>query len=159
MLLAGFGWAKPVPIETRNFKKPRRDIALTSVAGPVSNLLLALIFVVIYRLSYIPLASMIISNAGSTLALLADYALIFLSLAIFMNINLAIFNLLPIPPLDGSKILYMFLPTRIYFEIAPYERYISIVFMILLATGVISPLLSTVTNFIVNLMMKIAWLI
>lgn len=159
MLLAGFGWAKPVPIETRNFKKPRRDIALTSVAGPVSNLLLALIFVVIYRLSYIPLASMIISNAGSTLALLADYALIFLSLAIFMNINLAIFNLLPIPPLDGSKILYMFLPTRIYFKIAPYERYISIVFMILLATGVISPLLSTVTNFIVNLMMKIAWLI
>ena len=67
-----------------------------------------------------------------------------------MNITLAVFNLLPIPPLDGSKILYMFLPTRVYFKITPYERYISIAFMLLLVTGVISPLLSTITRYIMN---------
>ena len=67
-----------------------------------------------------------------------------------MNITLAVFNLLPIPPLDGSKILYSFLPPRTYFKIAPYERYISIAFTILLVTGVISPLLSTITGYIMN---------
>ena len=154
MLLAGFGWAKPVPIETRNFKKPRRDIALTSVAGPLSNLLLAFVLVIIYRLSFQAL-----STVSGKFAILAYYAYVFIILGIQMNITLAVFNLLPIPPLDGSKILYMFLPTRIYFKIAPYERYISIAFMILLALGVISPLLSTVTDFIVNLMLKIVWLI
>ena len=67
-----------------------------------------------------------------------------------MNITLAVFNLLPIPPLDGSKILYMFLPPKTYFKIAPYERYISIAFMLLLLTGIVSPLLSTVTGYIMN---------
>ncbi len=153
MLLAGFGWANPVPINSRNFRKPRRDIALTSVAGPISNLLLAFVFVVIYRFT-IPkwLGSIYIVSlgGGAPIDKIYFYLYIFIYLAIQMNITLAVFNLLPIPPLDGSKILYSFLPPNIYFKIAPYERYISIAFMLLLLTGVISPLLSTVTNLIMN---------
>ena len=158
MILAGFGWAKPVPINTRNFKKPRRDIALTSVAGPVSNLILAFIFVIIYQFTEGPLSKVIYSAAtisGDFSGKLALYALTLLFLAIRLNINLAVFNLLPIPPLDGSKILYMFLPPKVYFKIAPYERYISIGFMILLATGVISPVIGTVSDFIATLMFKL----
>ena len=158
MILAGFGWAKPVPINTRNFKKPRRDITLTSVAGPVSNLFLALIFVVIYRFAEGPLSKEIYTAAtisGDFSGKLAIYALTLIFLAIRLNINLAVFNLLPIPPLDGSKILYMFLPPKVYFKIAPYERYISIGFMILLATGVIYPVIDTVSDFIATLMFKL----
>ena len=153
MLLAGFGWANPVPINSRNFKNPRRDIALTSIAGPVSNLLLAFIFVIIFRFSYEPIMTnsvraMLTGNTFLSNAL--QYTYIFIYLAIQMNITLAVFNLLPIPPLDGSKILYMFLPPKTYFKIAPYERYISIAFMLLLLTGIVSPLLSTVTGYIMN---------
>ena len=158
MILAAFGWAKPEPINTTNYKKPRRDIALTSVAGPVSNLILAFIFVIIYRFTEGPLSKVIYSAAtisGDFSGKLALYALTLLFLAIRLNINLAVFNLLPIPPLDGSKILYMFLPPKVYFKIAPYERYISIGFMILLATGVISPVIGTVSDFIATLMFKL----
>lgn len=151
MALAGFGWAKPVPINSRNFKKPRRDIALTSLAGPVSNLLLALVFAIILRLAYVPLTKMIYSAAminGDVSARIAFYVYVFLQLAIQLNITLAAFNLLPIPPLDGSKILYMLLPPKVYFKIAPYERYISLALMLLLVTGILSPLLETVTGYI-----------
>ena len=153
MILAGFGWAKPVPINTRNFKKPRRDIALSSVAGPVSNLLLAFIFALIYRFSC-ELILQGIANAmltgNSALAQIWECVYIFILLAIQMNVTLAVFNLLPIPPLDGSKILYTFLPPKLYFKIAPYERYISIAFMLLLVTGVISPVLSTITGYVMD---------
>ena len=161
MLLAGFGWAKPVPINSRNFKKPRRDIALTSIAGPISNLLLAFIFVIILRLSYEPLMKAIYTAAmisKETPVLIAYYVYVFLQIAIRMNITLAVFNLLPIPPLDGSKILYMFLPPKVYFKIAPYERYISLAFMLLLLLGVISPLLETVTGHMVGFMFRIVGL-
>ena len=161
MLLAGFGWANPVPINSRNFKKPRKDIALTSVAGPVSNLLLAFVFVIVMRFSYMPINKAIISASIQGNTALADiyyYIYVFIYLAIHMNITLAVFNLLPIPPLDGSKILYMFLPPKTYFKIAPYERYISLAFMLLLLLGVISPVLSTATNWISNLMFKVVGL-
>ena len=148
MLLAGFGWAKPVPINSRNFKKPRRDIALTSIAGPVSNLILAFIFVIILRVVDEPLtrvmyrADFIMGN--SPYIFIVQYTYTFIYIAISLNINLAVFNLLPIPPLDGSKILYMFLPPKMYFKIAPYERYISLAFMLLLILGIISPIISAV---------------
>ena len=153
MLLAGFGWANPVPINSRNFKNPRRDIALTSIAGPVSNLLTAFIFVIIYRFTGPEGESsirLVLDGGGTVLDKIYFYLFVFISLAIQMNITLAVFNLLPIPPLDGSKILYMFLPPKTYFKIAPYERYISIAFMLLLLTGIVSPLLSTVTGYIMN---------
>ena len=116
MLLAGFGWAKPVPINSRNFKKPRRDIALTSIAGPVSNLILAFIFVIILRVVDEPLTRVMYRAdfimGTSPYIFIVKYTYTFIYIAISLNINLAVFNLLPIPPLDGSKILYMFLPPQ-----------------------------------------------
>ena len=159
MLLAGFGWAKPVPINSRNFKKPRRDIALTSIAGPVSNLILAFIFVIILRVVDEPLtrvmyrADFIMGN--SPYIFIVQYTYTFIYIAISLNINLAVFNLLPIPPLDGSKILYMFLPPKMYFKIAPYERYISLAFMLLLILGIISPIISAVSDYIVYFMFNL----
>lgn len=152
MLIAGFGWAKPVPVTTRNLKKPHRDMALVSLAGPVSNLLLALIFTIIYRIVAIPLFSLLFStDIGFSTYLL--YALIsFLTIMVELNITLAVFNLLPIPPLDGSKILYTFIPHKLYFKIVPYEKYISLALMLLLVFGFLSPVISLVSGFIFNLM-------
>lgn len=158
MMIAGFGWAKPVPVNSRNFHKPRRDMALVSIAGPASNLLLAVLFVAIFRITYFPLNSAIIESAlvADTFMLnLLTYVEQFIIIMITMNVTLAIFNLLPVPPLDGSKLLYMLLPPKVYFKIAPYEKYIYIVFMILLITDVITPVISfisgTVTEFLLSL--------
>lgn len=153
MILAGFGWAKPVPINTRNFKKPRRDIALSSVAGPASNLILAFVFVIILRFTAEPLLTNAVHAELAGNAAIADmwwYLYVFIYLAAQMNVTLAVFNLLPIPPLDGSKILFMFLPPKIYFKIAPYERYISLIFTVLLVTGIVSPVLGTITDYIMQ---------
>ncbi len=153
MLLVGFGWAKPVPINTRYFKKPRRDIALTSLAGPVSNLLLGFIFVVILRFTAEPiLTKMFIAEMSGdvTFAKVWWYLYVFIYLAIQLNVSFAIFNLLPIPPLDGSKILFMFLPPKAYFKIAPYERYISLGFTLLLLLGVITPVLSKISGYVMD---------
>ena len=153
MLLVGFGWAKPVPINTRHFKKPRRDIALTSLAGPVSNLLLGFIFVVILRFTATPiLENMFFAEMSGnvTMSKILWYLYVFIYLAIQLNVRFAVFNLLPIPPLDGSKILFMFLPPKAYSQIAPYERYISLGFTLLLLLGVITPVLSKITEYIMD---------
>ena len=150
MLLAGFGWAKPVPILTRNLRKPRRDIALVSLAGPMSNLLLSFLFSIVFRFTYQPLFRGIFGAPNEAVANLFYYLLIFIFLGIQLNVSLAVFNLLPIPPLDGSKILYMLLPPKVYYKIAPYERYISLVFMLLLVGGVLSPLLTTGSRLIIK---------
>ncbi len=146
MLLAGFGWAKPVPINSRNFRKPRRDIALASLAGPVSNLLLSLVFLLLLRfvgygaLWYRAYPSQFTAN-------MAFFAVLFLYYGVRMNLTLAIFNLLPVPPLDGSKILFSILPPRIYFKVAPYERQITLIVMILLLVGPLSTLIQWLTTF------------
>ena len=146
MVLFHFGWAKPVPIDLRYFKKPRRDFALSALAGPLSNLICALIGAFLYLFTYALVRDVAFTSEFSYN--LAYYTLYFFFVFHQINLGIAIFNLLPIPPLDGSKILYMFLPPKVYFKIAPYERYISLVFMLLLVTGVMSPLLGTVTDYI-----------
>ncbi len=146
MLLFGFGWAKAVPINTRYFKKPRRDMALSAAAGPVSNVILAFIFALLLKVFYILLPSLPIDNI--TLLYLIQT---FLILGIQLNITLAVFNLLPVPPLDGSRILYVFLPPKYYFGVMKYERYISIGIMILLLLGVLNPVLNFVTGGIMRL--------
>ena len=152
MLLAGFGWANPVPINTRNFKKPRRDMALSAAAGPLSNLLLAIIFTALYRLFFAVVAHVELTEANVNIFSAVQ---IFLYSGISLNISLAVFNLLPVPPLDGSRLFYVFLPPKYYFGVMKYERYISLAIMFLLFFGILTPVISFVRNGIIDLLFLI----
>ena len=144
MLLFGFGWAKPVPINTRYFKNPRRDMAITGAAGPLSNLILAIIFAVLARVTEI---LFYVAPATSSLGFNV-YILIFLffKIGVNLNITLAVFNLLPIPPLDGSRIFLVLLPTNLYFKVMRYEKYISLALMIALFFGLLDGPINFVSN-------------
>ncbi|MBE6597178.1 MAG: site-2 protease family protein [Ruminococcaceae bacterium] len=150
MLLAGVGWANPVPINTRNFKKPRRDMALSGAAGPIANILLGMVFTLMYKFAFPALNKM---YAGGMISYeLGLLILDFLFIGISLNITFAIFNLLPVPPFDGSRIFYAFLPPKYYFGVMKYERYIGLVVLLLLVFGIISPIVSFVSTGIMRLM-------
>ncbi len=123
MLFFHVGWAKPVPINPRNFKKPKRDFALTALAGPLSNIVLAFFAAPLYLLL---LSHMIkLGYIQNTLLFnLANYSLLFLNLFHIINVGLGVFNLLPIPPFDGSRLLNVILPEKVYFGIMKYEKQI-----------------------------------
>ncbi len=175
MMLVGFGWANPVPINTRNFKNPRRDMAISAAAGPISNLIISLVSLVLFYLMMILLrptfgelfafvpdlatpfyySPAYILNIFSELSIqvsVADKILLFTAdlLAAFhiLNLYLAVFNLIPVAPLDGSKILYMFLPSKVYFKLQQYQQIIYFVLIALLLTGTLSGLLSTACIYI-----------
>ena len=159
MLIFRFGWARPVPINSRYFKKPRRDMAITAFAGPLCNFILAFLSLLLYYVAVwgcfqITENVEIPDFAAKFLA----YLLLFLQLSHIMNLSLGIFNLIPVPPLDGSRVLYVFLPPKYYFGVMKYERYISLALLILLWTNILdvplSALVSLVSRgmeFIVNL--------
>ena len=155
MLLCGFGWANPVPINSRYFKNPRRDMAISAAAGPISNVILAFIFALLLKLSYVVLPSMITTQSALELA---SILVTFLSIGVSLNITLAVFNLLPVPPLDGSRMLYVFLPPKQYFGVMKYERYISLGIMVLLLIGVLDPVISFASNKIANLIFLVVGL-
>ncbi len=133
MLLFRFGWANPVPINTRNFKKPRRDMALSAAAGPVSNVLLSLIMALLLRLDILLVEQLYggdlyafavgVAEAPVGFKLLSVLTYI-LYTGVVLNISLAVFNLIPVPPFDGSRIAHVFLPPKWYFKIMRYEQYI-----------------------------------
>ena len=116
MAIFHFGWAKPVPIDPRNFKHPRQDMALTALAGPLANLVFAWIAVFVCCLIDL------LPSTGGVLVTCLQYVNGLLSIAAWLSIGLAVFNLLPIPPLDGSKVLLAFLPGKISSFILRYER-------------------------------------
>ena len=124
MLFFHIGWAKPVPINPRNFKNPKRGFALTALAGPLSNLVLAFVFSGVYLLLFKTTMNVMISEGVGFLFNLLKTATSFFAIFYSVNIGLAIFNLIPIPPLDGSRILTVILPERAYFAIMKYERQI-----------------------------------
>ena len=135
MLLFGFGWAKPVPINTRYFKKPRRDMALSALAGPVSNILLALLFAALLKLAYVILGFVTITTVTAYNAW--TLVLRFLWIGVSINVGFAIFNLLPIPPLDGSRLLNYFLPPKAAYWMIRHEQIIQLVLFAALFIGVL----------------------
>lgn len=131
MLLFGFGWAKPCPVNPRYYKHPRSGMAITAAAGPLSNIILAFLNLIFMNLvGIIPVSS---EGFGATAV---GVAYLFFYLMAQMNVYLAVFNLLPIPPLDGSRVAFIFLPTKAYFGVMKYERYIMIAMFALLWLGV-----------------------
>lgn len=148
LIIAGFGWAKPVPINMNNFKNPKQGMAITALAGPVSNFILA--FVSLFIISILHYADPFesISIISTTIN--------FLAILVMLNIGLGMFNLIPIPPLDGSKILYSFLPNKVYYNILQYERYGFIVLMVLLYLNVFDSFLIFFRTSIFDFLWKIA---
>lgn len=139
LFLSGmFGWAKPVPINPRNFRNISRGLTLVALAGPLSNLALAAFFAGVYQLLLIG-GMTIVSYVGP-----AVYKPVFVmvELSVLLNISLAVFNLIPIPPLDGSRILSNFIPARQALAYARFEQYGFMVLMLLIVTGVINRIVS-----------------
>ena len=147
MVLFRFGWANPVPIRAGKFKHPKRGMALSALAGPAANILLAilawLIIEVVFFFVPTPIYAAYIGYTKTT----ADIAFAvnmltasakFLLTFHYMNLSLAVFNFLPVPPLDGSRILYSFLPDKLYFGVMKYERIISMVIIVLVMTNVLN---------------------
>ena len=130
MALFRFGWAKPVPVDMRNFKNPKAGMALTALAGPVSNVVLAYAAVVLCNF-----VMFLADRLGSTWLLLA-LAQFFVYVEI-ISAGLAVFNVFPIPPLDGSKVLFALLSDRAYDRLMRYEKYGMGLLMALLVTGAI----------------------
>lgn len=155
-LLIGVGYAKPVPISSRNFKKPRRDMALVGAAGPISNIILALIFTTLLKIFSLFLPMIDTSGIG-WLITASTYFILLLYLGIYYNIAFAIFNLIPAPPLDGSRILYTFLPSKWLFKIQLYEKYFFLgVLIIMLIFSIIGiSLIGEATKFIIDLLFKL----
>ena len=156
MLFFRFGWARPVPIDTRNFKNPRRDMALTGLAGPVANLILAFVILIPYEIIYSLAEAGVFNNISAFGVNLISVVISFVASFHFMNITLALFNFFPVPPLDGSRVLYAVLPDKYYFGVMKYERYISLGIMALLLFGVLDRPLMWLSNVVSNGMI---WLI
>ena len=137
MLLVGYGWAKPVPVNARNFRNPKRGMALTAAAGPLSNLLFGLLCTVLLAFFNVLTYRMQLDGKASVMLINFVYYLCnVFSLSAYINFVFAFFNLIPLPPFDGSRITLLFLPEKYYFKIMRYER--QIMFGLLISLFVLS---------------------
>lgn len=148
MVVAHVGWAKPVPVNMMNFKNPKRGMALTSLAGPLSNVLITCVFFFLYGLFYIPL------TAGGSAA--GSYLLEMLRLTAIISMGYAVFNLIPIPPLDGSKVLFSLVSDRAYYQLMRYERYGMLVLYVLVFTNLLGVPLRTAISFLAGKLLVFA---
>ena len=157
ILLFKFGWAEPVPVNQWNLRKPKRDMALIAAAGPISNILMAIVLMIIvnlidfisgfYGIEITAYNDIFYYSGSSDLTFkIFYYVIIFFSTAANINLYLAAFNLIPIPPLDGSRIIGAFLPDRIYYKLQSFEQYTFFIVMALAATGVLSSTIGYISN-------------
>lgn len=133
MFAVGFGWAKPVPVDMRYFKNPKRGMAVTALAGPLSNFVLAALLIAASKVIYLYAPYGTFWNGLFTFCLYT---------AAPLSVGLGLFNLLPVPPLDGSKVLGAFLPDQAYYRLMRYERYGMIVLLALSFIGIGASLIS-----------------
>lgn len=145
MILVGFGWGKPVSVDSRNFKNPKKGMVLTALAGPASNFIMAFLSMIVYKV----LAFLSFAKDSSTLDMLA---MVFVYITL-INISLAVFNFLPIPPLDGSKIFNAILPDKWYFTIMRYENFIFIALIVLVYSGLLDAPLSFLQDKVIDIML------
>ena len=152
LLLVGFGWAEPVPVNYYRLKNPKRDMALVALAGPVANLIAAVVgeLLVNLFLLIVPL-----SNSDTVWY---SAVVVFFYYYVQVNVNLAVFNLIPLPPLDGSKILGAFLPEKAYQALLMNERNLSMILMILLVTNVIDKIMDVPCELLMSFVEMLAWL-
>ena len=144
LLLFGFGWAKPVPIDPRNFKHPKLGMGIVALMGPVANIVAAIAGGLIFH-AIAAFAPTFFTGEG-----FGSYVYLFLSFYVQINVSLAVFNLLPIPPLDGSKILFVFLPDKAVAWFYRYQQIISIVLIALLWMGVLSIPLNFLSKYVLT---------
>ena len=135
IIFLGVGWAKPVQINPRNFKNPKVGMAITALAGPVANIVMAFVMMLLSNVVYLlPLGN------------IASYIVLFFTSVAYTNIFLAVFNLIPVPPFDGSRILNAVLPDKYYFKLMQYERYSMFIVLIIIATGILDKPLSFISG-------------
>lgn len=146
MLAARVGWAKPVPVDMRNFKNPKQGMAMTALAGPVSNLLLSYTALLFCSAVY---------HFGPD-HIVCAYIMLFFSYLAVLSVGLGLFNMIPIPPLDGSKVLFSLLPDGIYRKILRYERYVVLIVVLLAWSGIFSGPIGMVMKWVVRLLCQLS---
>ncbi len=148
MAFVGFGWAKPVPIDMRRFKHPKRDMAITAAAGPLANIVIAIAARLIFALIYPRFAA----NTVGTYVVYTVYW------TARISVSFAVFNIIPIPPLDGSKVLFSIISDEAYMKLMRYERYGMILLFVIVFTGVIDTPLNWAVTFVFNTLLRFpAW--
>ena len=148
------GWAKPVPVNPRYFKKPARDMALVGLAGPVVNLILGVLFAFAFY-AFLLIASHFVSEPGRV----TQFWVRTLEYGVYINFTLAWLNIIPIPPLDGSKILMAVLPTRLAWKYASLQRYGMLIMIIFVALGLFGRIIGPLVLFSSGIALRLASLL
>ena len=145
------GWAKPVNVNVRHFKKPKRDMCLTALAGPVCNLLLSFVMLFAAHLIFLAYAANYMKFGDTTFSTVLEVLTNIFQYAAVINIGLGVFNFIPFPPLDGWKVLGSLLPAKAYFAVMRFERYGMILLIVLLMTGILSTPLNAAVNWVYHI--------
>lgn len=151
ILFVGFGYAKPVQVNIRNFKHKKLYMAITALAGPFANIIMANLFMLLHNY-------FIVLQYNGNSSTLVFVCTTFFYYASFINVSLAVFNILPIPPLDGSRIATMLIPKKYYFKIMQYERYIILVIFALIFLGVLDRPLTALTSIFMKAISAVTYL-